>query len=111
MLTGILISRSALSKALFRKIKGELKISTIKLLFKWHNSYYALNKVKGSGNLDVATGLNYRYKHSKYSVGISIPLIQRKASVVSSDGDYTNSFVFNEGASHFKVFFNYGWVF
>ncbi|MCQ2702866.1 outer membrane protein [Helicobacter pylori] len=76
-----------------------------------YNSYYVLNKVKGSGNLDVATGLNYRYKHSKYSVGISIPLIQRKASVVSSGGDYTNSFAFNEGASHFKVFFNYGWVF
>ncbi len=76
-----------------------------------YNSYYVLNKVKGSGNLDVATGLNYRYKHSKYSVGISIPLIQRKASVVSSGGDYTNSFVFNEGTSHFKVFFNYGWVF
>ncbi|PDX06612.1 hypothetical protein BB404_01545 [Helicobacter pylori] len=76
-----------------------------------YNSYYVLNKVKGSGNLDVATGLNYRYKHSKYSVGISVPLIQRKASVVSSGGDYTNSFVFNEGASHFKVFFNYGWVF
>ncbi|EQK94941.1 porin family protein, partial [Helicobacter pylori] len=36
-----------------------------------YNSYYVLNKVKGSGNLDVATGLNYRYKHSKYSVGIS----------------------------------------
>ncbi|MCQ2833027.1 outer membrane protein, partial [Helicobacter pylori] len=69
-----------------------------------YNSYYVLNKVKGSGNLDVATGLNYRYKHSKYSVGISIPLIQRKASVVSSGSDYTNSFVFNEGASHFKVF-------
>ncbi|GHQ50927.1 hypothetical protein JP0069_13100 [Helicobacter pylori] len=76
-----------------------------------YNSYYVLNKVKGSGNLDVATGLNYRYKHSKYSVGISIPLIQRKASVISSNGDYTNSLVFNEGASHFKVFFNYGWVF
>ncbi|GHP92219.1 hypothetical protein VN1203_12480 [Helicobacter pylori] len=76
-----------------------------------YNSYYALNKVKGSGNLDVATGLNYRYKHSKYSIGISIPLIQRKASIVSSNGDYTNSLVFNEGASHFKVFFNYGWVF
>ncbi|WP_120917091.1 hypothetical protein, partial [Helicobacter pylori] len=76
-----------------------------------YNSYYVLNKVKGSGNLDVATGLNYRYKHSKYSVGISIPLIQRKASVVSSGSDYTNSFIFNEGASHFKVFFNYGWVF
>ncbi len=76
-----------------------------------YNSYYVLNKVKGSGNLDATTGLNYRYKHSKYSVGISIPLIQRKASVISSGGDYTNSFVFNEGASHFKVFFNYGWVF
>ncbi|GAA8175933.1 hypothetical protein NP0157_06770 [Helicobacter pylori] len=76
-----------------------------------YNSYYALNKVKGSGNLDVATGLNYRHKHSKYSVGISIPLIQRKASIVSSGDGYTNSFVFNEGASHFKVFFNYGWVF
>ncbi|WQU61831.1 outer membrane protein [Helicobacter pylori] len=76
-----------------------------------YNSYYVLNKVKESGNLDVATGLNYRYKHSKYSVGISIPLIQRKASVVSSGSDYTNSFVFNEGASHFKVFFNYGWIF
>ncbi len=76
-----------------------------------YNSYYVLNKIKGSGNLDATTGLNYRYKHSKYSVGISIPLIQRKASVVSSNGDYTNSFVFNEGASHFKVFFNYGWVF
>ncbi|MGL2405098.1 hypothetical protein ACOWLZ_07760, partial [Helicobacter pylori] len=67
-----------------------------------YNSYYVLNKVKGSGNLDVAIGLNYRYyKHSKYSVGISVPLIQRKASVVSNGGDYTNSFVFNEGASHF----------
>ncbi|WP_033603770.1 porin family protein [Helicobacter pylori] len=76
-----------------------------------YNSYYVLNKVKGSGNLDVATGLNYRHKHSKYSVGISIPLIQRKASVVSTNGDYTNSFVFNEGAGHFKVFFNYGWIF
>ncbi|GAA6973867.1 hypothetical protein ID0081_13110 [Helicobacter pylori] len=76
-----------------------------------YNSYYVLNKIKGAGNLDAVTGFNYRYKHSKYSVGISIPLIQRKASVVSSDGDYTNSLVFNEGASHFKVFFNYGWVF
>ncbi|MEJ8577346.1 hypothetical protein [Helicobacter pylori] len=76
-----------------------------------YNSYYVLNKVKGSGNLDATTGLNYRYKHSKYSVGISIPLIQRKASIVSSGDGYTNSLVFNEGASHFKVFFNYGWVF
>ncbi|GAA8346568.1 hypothetical protein KH0155_25050 [Helicobacter pylori] len=57
----------------------------------------------------MATGLNYRYKHSKYSVSISIPLIQRKASVVSSNGDYTNPFVFNEGA--FKVFLIMGGCF
>ncbi|WP_195182388.1 hypothetical protein [Helicobacter pylori] len=33
-------------------------------------------------NLDVATGLNYRYKHSN-SVGISIPLIQKLASFLA----------------------------
>ncbi|EPZ74344.1 hypothetical protein N206_06265 [Helicobacter pylori UM111] len=38
--------------------------------------------------------MNYRYKHSKYSVGVNIPLIQRKASVVSSGGDYTKLFCF-----------------
>ncbi|WP_195182499.1 hypothetical protein [Helicobacter pylori] len=31
----------------------------------------------------MATGLNYRYKHSKYSVGISIPLIQKLASFLA----------------------------
>ncbi len=41
-----------------------------------YNSYYVFNQVKGSGNLDIVTGFNYRYKHSKYSVGISVPLIQ-----------------------------------
>ncbi|WQT31140.1 outer membrane protein [Helicobacter pylori] len=76
-----------------------------------YNSYYVLNKVKGSGNLDVATGFNYRYKHSKFSVGVAIPLIQTKAKVVAINNNYTNSFIFKEGSSHFKVFFNYGWVF
>ncbi|WP_121092079.1 outer membrane beta-barrel protein [Helicobacter pylori] len=76
-----------------------------------YNSYYLLNQYKGSGNLNVTGGLNYRYKHSKYSIGISVPLIQLKSRVVSSDGAYTNSITLNEGGSHFKVFFNYGWVF
>ncbi|GAA7907709.1 hypothetical protein HpMS217_11120 [Helicobacter pylori] len=31
-----------------------------------YNSYYVFNQVKGSGNLDIVTGFNYRYKHSKY---------------------------------------------
>ncbi|GAA9376612.1 outer membrane beta-barrel protein [Helicobacter pylori] len=76
-----------------------------------YNSYYLLNQYKGSGNLNVTGGLNYRYKHSKYSIGISVPLVQLKSRVVSSNGTYTNSITLNEGGSHFKVFFNYGWIF
>ncbi|GAA8914648.1 outer membrane beta-barrel protein [Helicobacter pylori] len=76
-----------------------------------YNSYYLLNQYKGSGNLNVTGGLNYRYKHSKYSIGISVPLVQLKSRVVSSNGAYTNSITLNEGGSHFKVFFNYGWIF
>ncbi|MFP6344519.1 hypothetical protein ACLGEM_06415 [Helicobacter pylori] len=76
-----------------------------------YNSYYVFNQVKGSGNLDIVTGFNYRYKHSKYSVGISVPLIQSNIQIASNNGIYANSVVLNEGGSHFKVFFNYGWVF
>ncbi|GAA9876654.1 hypothetical protein VN0658_14000 [Helicobacter pylori] len=76
-----------------------------------YNSYYVFNQVKGSGNLDIVTGLNYRYKHSKYSIGISVPLIQSGIKIASNNGIYADSVVLNEGGSHFKVFFNYGWVF
>ncbi|ANH41383.1 membrane protein [Helicobacter pylori] len=76
-----------------------------------YNSYYVSNQVKGSGNVDIVTGFNYRYKHSKYSVGISVPLIQRDIKIASNNGIYANSVILNEGGSHFKVFFNYGWVF
>ncbi|MCQ2936433.1 outer membrane protein [Helicobacter pylori] len=76
-----------------------------------YNSYYVFNQVKGSGNLDIVTGFNYRYKHSKYSVGISVPLIQSNIKIASNNGIYADSVVLNEGGSHFKVFFNYGWVF
>ncbi|RKV08025.1 hypothetical protein DDP43_01980 [Helicobacter pylori] len=76
-----------------------------------YNSYYVFNQVKGSGNLDIVTGFNYRYKHSKYSIGISVPLIQSNIKIASNNGIYANSVVLNEGGSHFKVFFNYGWVF
>ncbi len=76
-----------------------------------YNSYYVFNQVKGSGNLDIATGFNYRYKHSKYSVGISVPLIQSDIKIASNNGIYADSVVLNEGGSHFKVFFNYGWIF
>ncbi|ALM79576.1 hypothetical protein OA23_05255 [Helicobacter pylori] len=76
-----------------------------------YNSYYVFNQVKGSGNLDIVTGFNYRYKHSKYSIGLSVPLIQSGIKIASSNGIYANSVVLNEGGSHFKVFFNYGWIF
>ncbi|WQY15574.1 outer membrane protein [Helicobacter pylori] len=76
-----------------------------------YNSYYVFNQVKGSGNLDIVTGFNYRYKHSKYSIGISVPLIQSGIKIASNNGIHANSVVLNEGGSHFKVFFNYGWVF
>nr|AVV65660.1 outer membrane protein C [Helicobacter pylori]AVV65666.1 outer membrane protein C [Helicobacter pylori]AVV65682.1 outer membrane protein C [Helicobacter pylori] len=76
-----------------------------------YNSYYVFNQVKGSGNLDIVTGFNYRYKHSKYSIGISVPLIQSGIKIASDNGIYADSVILNEGGSHFKVFFNYGWVF
>ncbi|MFT2766258.1 hypothetical protein [Helicobacter pylori] len=76
-----------------------------------YNSYYVFNQVKGNGNLDIVTGFNYRYKHSKYSVGISVPLIQSDIKIASNNGTYADSVVLNEGGSHFKVFFNYGWIF
>ncbi|RVZ24589.1 hypothetical protein [Helicobacter pylori] len=76
-----------------------------------YNSYYVFNQVKESGNLDIVTGFNYRYKHSKYSIGISVPLIQSDIKIASNNGIYANSVVLNEGGSHFKVFFNYGWIF
>ncbi|UOS01351.1 outer membrane protein [Helicobacter pylori] len=76
-----------------------------------YNSYYVFSQVKGSGNLDIVTGFNYRYKHSKYSVGISVPLIQSDIKIASDNGIYADSVVLNEGGSHFKVFFNYGWIF
>ncbi|RVZ55816.1 hypothetical protein EC573_06520 [Helicobacter pylori] len=76
-----------------------------------YNSYYVFNQVKGSGNLDIVTGFNYRYKHSKYSVGISVPLIQSNIQIASNNGIYVDSVILDEGGSHFKVFFNYGWIF
>ncbi|WP_187887611.1 hypothetical protein [Helicobacter pylori] len=76
-----------------------------------YNSYYVFNQVKGSGNLDIVTGFNYRHKHSKYSIGVSVPLIQSGIKIASNNGIYADSVILNEGGSHFKVFFNYGWIF
>ncbi len=76
-----------------------------------YNDYRALNQSKGNGSLNAVTGFNYLHKHSKYSVGISIPLIQRDIKIASISGAYMDSLILHERASHFKVFFNYGWIF
>ncbi len=76
-----------------------------------YNDYRALNQSKGNGSLNAVTGFNYLHKHSKYSVGVSIPLIQRDIKIASISGAYMDSLILHEGASHFKVFFNYGWIF
>ncbi|WP_187871567.1 outer membrane protein [Helicobacter pylori] len=76
-----------------------------------YNDYRALNQSKGNGSLNAVTGFNYLHKHSKYSIGVSIPLIQRDIKIASISGAYTDSLILHEGASHFKVFFNYGWIF
>ncbi|WP_199500721.1 outer membrane beta-barrel protein [Helicobacter pylori] len=76
-----------------------------------YNDYRALNQSKGNGSLNAVTGFNYLHNHSKYSIGVSIPLIQRDIKIASISGAYMDSLILHEGASHFKVFFNYGWIF
>ncbi|WP_050854964.1 porin family protein [Helicobacter cetorum] len=76
-----------------------------------YNGYHVFNQVQRAKNVDATTGLNYRYKHSKYSVGISVPLIERKVSIVSNSSVYNAAISLNEKANDFNVFFNYGWVF
>ncbi len=76
-----------------------------------YNDYHALNQSKGNGSLNAVTGFNYLHNHSKYSIGVSIPLIQRDIKIASISGAYMNSLILHEGVSHFKVFFNYGWIF
>ncbi len=76
-----------------------------------YNDYHALNQSKGNGSLNAVTGFNYLHNHSKYSIGVSTPLIQRDIKIASISGAYMDSLILHEGVSHFKVFFNYGWIF
>ncbi|WP_120946402.1 MULTISPECIES: porin family protein [Helicobacter] len=64
-----------------------------------------------SGNLDLTTGFNYRYKHSKYSIGIALPLIQQNVRAQINTKTLVGVLGIKEGVEHFNVFFNYGWVF
>ncbi|WP_162982225.1 MULTISPECIES: porin family protein [Helicobacter] len=73
---------------------------------------YVLNSIyKSAGNLNAVVGFNYRFEHSKYSLGVSIPLIQNPLKFGIHSKNLTGNMVLYDGASHFNVFFNYGWVF
>ncbi|WP_158654787.1 hypothetical protein [Helicobacter cetorum] len=76
-----------------------------------YNGYSLLKNMLNTGNLDVAIGLNYRYKKSKYSIGIAVPLVQQNLKLSLSDSMGAKEIELKTGASHFNVFFNYGWVF
>ncbi|BEG57597.1 hypothetical protein NHP21005_12850 [Helicobacter sp. NHP21005] len=70
--------------------------------------YGMLAHFMNAGNLNLATGFNYRVGHSRYSIGVLVPLIQYNLKVAMRGAD---ALVLKDGASHFNVFFNYGWVF
>ncbi|WP_104748124.1 hypothetical protein [Helicobacter cetorum] len=76
-----------------------------------YNGYGVFNLFKNTGNLDFTTGINYRFKHSKYSIGVALPLIQHDMKVLFDKDNMQGVLVLKEGVSHFNVFFNYGWVF
>ncbi|CRF46252.1 putative outer membrane protein [Helicobacter heilmannii] len=64
-----------------------------------------------SGNLNLDVGFNYRYKHSKYSIGIALPLVQQNLVAKINTSNLVGTFTIQEGVSHFNILFNYGWVF
>ncbi|BCZ17271.1 Outer membrane protein HomA [Helicobacter sp. NHP19-003] len=64
-----------------------------------------------SGNLNLDVGFNYRYKHSKYSIGVALPLAQQNLVAKINTNDLAGTLTIKEGVRHFNVFFNYGWVF
>ncbi|AFI04714.1 hypothetical protein [Helicobacter cetorum] len=76
-----------------------------------YNGYAFANSYTNYGNLNFIGGFSYRIKHSKYSIGISIPLIQDTIKKAQHNPLSSNYASLNLGASHFNVFFNYGWVF
>ncbi len=76
-----------------------------------YNRYSLLNQNKNTGNIEFVGGINFWGKKSKYSIGVSLPLIQRNMKVAFNNPNAYGHVILKEGVSHFNVFFNYGWVF
>ncbi|CBG39368.1 Putative outer membrane protein [Helicobacter mustelae 12198] len=72
------------------------------------NRYSMLGRFASGSNLNLATGFSYRKGHSKYSLGVSVPMISYDIKVRTLGN---REISIKEGPSHFNVFFNYGWVF
>ncbi|WP_104749430.1 hypothetical protein [Helicobacter cynogastricus] len=73
---------------------------------------YILDRIyKPAWNVDAVAGLNYRYKHSKYSLGVSLPLVQKPLHFAIDTQKLIGSMTLYDGVRHFNIFFNYGWVF
>ncbi|WP_104748231.1 outer membrane beta-barrel protein [Helicobacter cetorum] len=73
------------------------------------NNYKLLKKNKNLGNVHFTTGVNYRYKHSKFSLGISVPLINQKIQAKSAD--LVSEVTLQETPKNMHIFLNYGWIF
>ncbi|WP_285602444.1 outer membrane beta-barrel protein [Helicobacter sp. NHP22-001] len=72
------------------------------------NRYNLLRTFRDTGNVNAVSGFNYYYGRSKYSFGVSVPLIQRNLKVRVNTQDYAGEVLIQEGSTHFNVFFNYG---
>ncbi|AFI05616.1 porin family protein [Helicobacter cetorum] len=70
-----------------------------------------INASKHKGNVYFTTGFNYRYKHSKISLGISMPLIKQNIKAQLLTEETINEVALNENFNNMHVFMNYGWVF
>ncbi|WP_104748842.1 hypothetical protein [Helicobacter cetorum] len=99
-------SKNANAKRIFKSSAGiSLGLRAL------YNGYGFYNTFHNTGNLDFNTAINYRYKHLKYSIGIAIPLVQQHLKTRLKIPNYQGKFTLNEGASHFNIYFNMGWVF
>ncbi len=73
--------------------------------------YFLETSFFNAWNLEAVAGFNYRYKHSKYSIGTSLPLLQKPLHFAINTKNLMGSMTLYDGVRHFNVFFNYGWVF
>ncbi|WP_233707299.1 outer membrane beta-barrel protein [Helicobacter cetorum] len=73
------------------------------------NGLIKLNK--NLGNIHFTTGINYRYKHSKFSIGIALPLLKQNINAKSVQDTTISEVELSETPKNMHIYFNYGWIF